>query len=196
MQRSIPACAGEPSQDSVTATSLTVYPRVCGGTADPGDTGQSSTGLSPRVRGNQQTARAPPPTVRSIPACAGEPPGYTRRYSIGEVYPRVCGGTHTEIFRPVLHPGLSPRVRGNPMPRCTLFSAGGSIPACAGEPFSTFTVRAAPRVYPRVCGGTSCITHYLVSRQGLSPRVRGNPRKGSLARVSRRSIPACAGEPR
>ena len=52
-----------------------------------------------------------------------------------------------------------------------------------------------PRVYPRVCGGTS--DSRLTSSQvsGLSPRVRGNPALGGggIRRVW--SIPACAGEP-
>ena len=52
------------------------------------------------------------------------------------------------------------------------------------------------RVYPRVCGGT--YTHMRKNKQwiGLSPRVRGNRRFVRTGRCSRRSIPACAGEPR
>ena len=49
---SIPACAGEPSSHSGTRSISTVYPRVCGGTADSGVAGRRDQGLSPRVRGN------------------------------------------------------------------------------------------------------------------------------------------------
>ena len=50
--RSIPACAGEPSEGSPGAESTTVYPRVCGGTINVKGTALTITGLSPRVRGN------------------------------------------------------------------------------------------------------------------------------------------------
>ena len=50
-------------------------------------------------------------------------------------------------------------------------------------------------VYPRVCGGTRIAQLDEQQREGLSPRVRGNP----MARIRQtgflRSIPACAGEP-
>ena len=80
--------------------------------------------------------------------------------------------------------GLSPRVRGNQC--CSLKHyirtllrvyprvCGGTwglrkytwwrSDACVGE-------RLLGMVYPRVCGGTP----YCLSKQGLSPRVRGNP---------------------
>ena len=57
--------------------------------------------------------------LRSIPACAGEPP---------------IGVGHS----PVRHgDGLSPRVRGNHRVSSTLefLYSNGSIPACAGEPY-------------------------------------------------------------
>ena len=50
--RSIPACAGEPTSSSVPSTPARVYPRVCGGTAGPMRSKSSTSGLSPRVRGN------------------------------------------------------------------------------------------------------------------------------------------------
>ena len=71
----------------------------------------------------------------------------------------------------------------------------GSIPACAGEPYSKNTPNILAQVYPRVCGGTciQCRRNYPVC--GLSPRVRGNQHVGIAARPLARSIPACAGEP-
>ena len=50
-------------------------------------------------------------------------------------------------------------------------------------------------VYPRVCGGTVWVFGIGQSREGLSPRVRGNHRKGRALIPMVRSIPACAGEP-
>ena len=50
--RSIPACAGEPSETRERMSWLGVYPRVCGGTPPTGLTYGPIIGLSPRVRGN------------------------------------------------------------------------------------------------------------------------------------------------
>ena len=53
---------------------------------------------------------------------------------------------------------------------------GRSIPACAGEPDQITLPLMASRVYPRVCGGTPTALVVDGIDQGLSPRVRGNPR--------------------
>ena len=66
----------------------------------------------------------------------------------------MCGGTFDNLRNADNLRGLSPRVRGN------LFHKGDgkrkkrSIPACAGEPTSIYSMVGAMRVYPRVCGGT------------------------------------------
>ena len=49
--------------------------------------------------------------------------------------------------------------------------------------------------YPRVCGGTSIASAMAALTAGLSPRVRGNRRRGRASLGRRRTIPACAGEP-
>ena len=51
-------------------------------------------------------------------------------------------------------------------------------------------------VYPRVCGGTRYWPYRILPIAGLSPRVRGNRRRAIQIADIRRSIPACAGEPR
>ena len=71
----------------------------------------------------------------------------------------------------------------------------GSIPACAGEPSFVLIVPGLSEVYPRVCGGTTLGLMELVGDDGLSPRVRGNPRGDFVCAAVLRSIPACAGEP-
>ena len=152
--------------------------------------------LSPRVRGNPALADRRPRRARSIPACAGEPPGAGRSRAGAGVYPRVCGGTVEVEVGAKDAKGLSPRVRGNPALRRHIPGGPGSIPACAGEPSMARAGAHPSRVYPRVCGGTSRGRHSASSRRGLSPRVRGNLRVSELARRRRGSIPACAGEPR
>ena len=91
----------------------------------------------------------------SIPACAGEPSLNFDARSLMWVYPRVCGGTEAKIKAKGFRSGLSPRVRGNPLPVGHERTFTGSIPACAGEPVSGARGPAMRGVYPRVCGGTN-----------------------------------------
>ena len=192
---SIPACAGEPLAAAIRPPAPTVYPRVCGGTGLANLAVVIKQGLSPRVRGN------PGPECRategrwSIPACAGEPNIWVTHSPPGAVYPRVCGGTCHPLHWATEGRGLSPRVRGNPARAGDLQRAFGSIPACAGEPNPLIKPIFQIWVYPRVCGGTLCLTQRTELRVGLSPRVRGNRLVTGGLRVTRRSIPACAGEP-
>ena len=132
---------------------------------------------------------------RSIPACAGEPDTPPRGARHSGVYPRVCGGTRDSRRRTAGMRGLSPRVRGNPTSSPRAASRGGSIPACAGEPYGVGDAQSPHLVYPRVCGGTAPGWLFVMPALGLSPRVRGNPGTGGSARVPGGSIPACAGEP-
>ena len=70
----------------------------------------------------------------SIPACAGEPAALDNADGLGEVYPRVRGGTINDPRRHRVNYGLSPRARGNPLRSYV------NIPIA--------------KVYPRVRGGT------------------------------------------
>ena len=192
---SIPACAGEPSPHLSMTEIRTVYPRVCGGTPQCLIPVSQSAGLSPRVRGNPDSPGAERDWKRSIPACAGEPRSSRRRPPGPRVYPRVCGGTWSWVGPSGRHSGLSPRVRGNPSALGLAERGGGSIPACAGEPYRGLVSGASESVYPRVCGGTRSARASRCIISGLSPRVRGNHTQTSGAATSVRSIPACAGEP-
>ena len=71
--RSIPARAGEPATEPPPQKSGRVYPRACGGTFCVSSLAVLASGLSPRVRGNQQRERYRYGRRRSIPARAGEP---------------------------------------------------------------------------------------------------------------------------
>ena len=161
-----------------------VYPRVCGGTVSHVEVTGASSGLSPRVRGNQVSDNSPVfdglkvyPRVcggtrsrtwlyehRSgglSPRVRGNPhqTGLFGTAGVHQVYPRVCGGTSYEWpwLRTSVHGrGLSPRVRGNRRQQSTSCSRG--------------------QVYPRVCGETwsNVIGKPPDIDPGLSPRVRGN----------------------
>ena len=195
VQRSIPACAGEPPVLVNEAQVAEVYPRVCGGTTYGFRYPAGESGLSPRVRGNPPHGTGKCGCPGSIPACAGEPAGCPAPGSGARVYPRVCGGTNRRPSRHHPRQGLSPRVRGNPLCRDASPHKHRSIPACAGEPRPARLSGTAGEVYPRVCGGTQRVSERYHPGGGLSPRVRGNPQTQPAAMPRYRSIPACAGEP-
>ena len=169
LARSIPACAGEPHAQASLANSVTVYPRVCGGTALMRALFASHTGLSPRVRGNPARRVSLTGCLGSIPACAGEPVPSVSFVPSMRVYPRVCGGTGLYIDGQKVGGGLSPRVRGNLRGRRDGPGRRGSIPACAGEPSSSSSPTPPHRVYPRVCGGTARPRRSKMPSTGLSP---------------------------
>ena len=173
-----------------------VYPRVCGGTPTSDENPRRGRGLSPRVRGNPDTMLSAAACAGSIPACAGEPSGSSVLRGARRVYPRVCGGTVCRIGASINAGGLSPRVRGNQCTRRPRPSGQRSIPACAGEPLDGQLQLSQRTVYPRVCGGTVWGAGGGGWSGGLSPRVRGNPHGADVKGIGKRSIPACAGEPR
>ena len=168
---------------------------MCGGTFRASFSVAVIRGLSPRVRGNRFAPCLRRDGSRSIPACAGEPPAQAFPAGMNEVYPRVCGGTGLTGAPHVAADGLSPRVRGNRPTAGRRVRGVRSIPACAGEPSFGRRRKCWTRVYPRVCGGTSLSSGEQWRQMGLSPRVRGNRCRRSRWYASRRSIPACAGEP-
>ena len=172
-----------------------VYPRVYGGTPVGNGRAVAQVGLSPRVRGNRRSSFRCGACGRSIPACTGEPASKARAASPSTVYPRVYGGTVGRTGGPQGYGGLSPRVRGNPTTCSLPPGLPGSIPACTGEPAEVWKYGNLYQVYPRVYGGTHPVQSYLTGRRGLSPRVRGNPRRFPAWFPRTRSIPACTGEP-
>ena len=151
---SIPAYAGEPTALLQRHLSDNVYPRVCGGTRCSGLPSDTGCRLSPRMRGNLAQLTHEANIGTSIPAYAGEPAGPPPLGNLANVYPRVCGGTN---FRSAVSKSpvrLSPRMRGNPGCGGCGGCGRASIPAYAGEPWSSIHRPPTCRVYPRVCGGT------------------------------------------
>ena len=174
-QRSIPAWAGEPTAHAPPTISVTVYPRVGGGTCFSLRKPSIAAGLSPRGRGNHLHRPREVKAPRSIPAWAGEPSALCRQ-------------------RPTSS-GLSPRGRGNLALASVHLPMLWSIPAWAGEPELALPGYHRDKVYPRVGGGTIPGQTYEGQLYGLSPRGRGNPKAGEGECDAPRSIPAWAGEP-
>ena len=113
----------------------------------------------------------------------------------GGVYPRACGGTVGKGSGLDVAKGLSPRLRGNLLPRSSGLVVLRSIPALAGEPRCASSAFSLCRVYPRACGGTYLRELVRSRLRGLSPRLRGNHYVASPEKRFFRSIPALAGEP-
>ena len=147
------------------------------------------------MRGNPSSSSTRTSIFGSIPAYAGEPRNRAVATAEAGVYPRVCGGTSTSDRWSGLPAGLSPRMRGNLSRRVRADLVAGSIPAYAGEPGRRRRCPAAPRVYPRVCGGTGVRSRSRSRFWGLSPRMRGNHAVPVHDRRHLGSIPAYAGEP-
>ena len=105
------------------------------------------------------------------------------------------GGTAYTMDVALYRIGLSPRGRGNHSGPIGAGRRAGSIPAWAGEPWSSGRSTSRTRVYPRVGGGTETTVLVWDGSQGLSPRGRGNRGGAGGARPPGGSIPAWAGEP-
>ena len=110
---SIPARAGEPTKARLGQMPARVYPRACGGTITNAPPATVTSGLSPRVRGNQCARLHRLRRYGSIPARAGEPVCQVAPPTKVRVYPRACGGTVAANRSELGLGGLSPRVRGN-----------------------------------------------------------------------------------
>ena len=81
----------------------------------------------------------------------------------------------------IIRVGLSPRLRGTVSLTGEWADDFGSIPAPAGEPYSPGKLEPSEAVYPRACGGTLGLTLSMNVEIGLSPRLRGNPRRAASA---------------
>ena len=89
--------------------------------------------------------------------------------------------------------GSSPRVRGTAHIATPQTSVRRFIPACAGNSPVKTPVATRVSVHPRVCGEQALAAGETSGRSGSSPRVRGTAAKSTSRAVSRRFIPACAG---
>ena len=176
---SIPASAGKPRAAWWHPSMRRVYPRECGETELIVGTTVTRKGLSPRVRGNPRRRPRRQGGAGSIPASAGKPISFVNAMISNGVYPRECGETALVVCGGGFAWGLSPRVRGNLDQFDLARVVHGSIPASAGKPCASARLGCRRRVYPRECGETRNLGVDSEFLEGLSPRVRGNPRTSS-----------------
>ncbi len=172
-----------------------VYPRVYGATCRERDWVGWCAGLSPCVRGYPGEIEWSRSGKGSIPVCTGLPMSAPVPILLYWVYPRVYGATSWCTAILIASRGLSPCVRG--YPECGQIARGsqGSIPVCTGLPFCSFVQAWAARVYPRVYGATSYWTRMVTLGRGLSPCVRGYPKRLIPLMRILGSIPVCTGLP-
>ena len=170
----IPAGAGEPADRGRTARSAGDHPRGCGGTFCLPRTKKSSSGPSPRVRGNPGARSCPLTRAGTIPAGAGEPASAPSTHASYRDHPRGCGGTKSRRWSGGSTAGPSPRVRGNRTALNGVDRPLGTIPAGAGEPTRICRGRCGRWDHPRGCGGTGGKRKEKPKVGGPSPRVRGN----------------------
>ena len=193
---SIPACAGKPPSSFLQVRRHRVHPRVCGEAPSMASTVRRCSGPSPRVRGSRAEVPHAGERAGSIPACAGKPRYHRAGCPRPQVHPRVCG--EARRARPARPPeaGPSPRVRGSRHRRARVRGGPGSIPACAGKPWTIARGGSTSGVHPRVCGEAGARPGHPRLSRGPSPRVRGSRRRDADAGAEPGSIPACAGKPR
>ena len=121
----------------------------------------------------------------SIPACAGEPvtqqPATADQADDG-VYPRVCGGTKTNVSPLAVAKTVYPRVCGGTGSPAGIQPPMGarSIPACAGEPSRIGSIKRPIDVLGSI---PACAGEPVLFCGELIPATDAG------------SIPACAGEP-
>ena len=109
---SIPAYAGDPIAIRNLRYSITVYPRLRGG-SQYSCLGQSRLcGLSPPTRGIPAFARTQRSCRGSIPAYAGDPSVSAPPVAAATVYPRLRGGSIQQLSDVESAQGLSPPTRG------------------------------------------------------------------------------------
>ncbi len=131
--RSIPAHAGETARHGTASSSLSVYPRPCGGNSRFARSAARLAGLSPPMRGKRLYVCACNAIRRSIPAHAGETVALSGSGGGRSVYPRPCGGNMLPFSRSFSLSGLSPPMRGKHLHAYRASLPIRSIPAHAGE---------------------------------------------------------------
>ncbi len=153
LERSIPACAGEPLREPCAGEYRQVHPRMRGGAPASVPPVNGRKGPSPHARGSHSPPLIKSIDERSIPACAGEPSVQLTAPYMCRVHPRMRGGAARAAFVDHLASGPSPHARGSPSRLIQAVRLMRSIPACAGEPYCLLRHSRSSKVHPRMRGG-------------------------------------------
>ena len=189
----IPACAGNTPRRNSRRRSSWDHPRVCGEHGERGDSGVTTPGSSPRVRGTLEHNRGWPAGMGIIPACAGNTSLVNQIVLVQWDHPRVCGEHFGGVTVYAVCVGSSPRMRGTLSGGMRLIYGYGIIPAYAGNTAFDSREIIKARDHPRVCGEHSRMETSSRSRSGSSPRMRGTRAVAIVSLAHAGIIPAYAG---
>ena len=191
--RFIPAYAGNARPQWPRCCRRAVHPRVCGERPSAAYRARGQCGSSPRMRGTLRNYRPSRPSVRFIPAYAGNASELPTKPSLRPVHPRVCGERVLPAATFEFHRGSSPRMRGTHNRRFSGATVCRFIPAYAGNAQPANGEIISAPVHPRVCGERDQPMTEPELRSGSSPRMRGTLNMPVYQSGHHRFIPAYAG---
>ena len=191
--RFIPARAGNAGIHRQLYRQGPVHPRTGGERPERFVSPSSIRGSSPHGRGTRSCRDPPSPDNRFIPARAGNALNSIVFRASTSVHPRTGGerGSTTSRMSPIS--GSSPHGRGTPLPHEGRPPLSRFIPARAGNAAPLpLRFRQQP-VHPRTGGERIMEAEKTYTRTGSSPHGRGTRTSSPLSHLSRRFIPARAG---
>ena len=175
-RRISPACAGNTSSLSVTASAPPDQPRV--------------------PRGTRRRQRLPDRVERISPACAGNTACRCATSTQTADQPRVRGEHWPGLaFTGALF-GSAPRARGTPLVSGDVYVSCRISPACAGNTGGLGASSSCGSDQPRVRGEHGLQFGELRLIHGSAPRARGTRLLGPTGDLQVRISPACAGNTR
>ena len=190
----IPARAGETVQDAAYHTVHGDHPRSRGGNIAGCNFWATHLGPSPLARGKHRHGLVREKHHGTIPARAGETGRDRCQLRRAGDHPRSRGGNHPTGAPNWPTKGPSPLARGKRSRSQRPAFGVGTIPARAGETEYWRLFLAFERDHPRSRGGNTGNLRIHSFPYGPSPLARGKRRQGAGTGVSRRTIPARAGE--
>ena len=173
----------------------------------------ASLGSPPLARGTVLASKVGSLPIRITPACAGNSPQSCLRVATYHNHPRLRGeqvyhATHTlqmsgspplargtagnrRFFKPL--PGITPACAGNS--KCIAYKkvSLGITPACAGNSLFVLIGAYLARDHPRLRGEQYISPSQSTISLGSPPLARGTELVSTLAPLSYRITPACAG---
>ena len=132
--------------------------------------------------------------MRIIPAHAGQTPSPRVQARQLADHPRACGANSVALCRAAMMYGSSPRMRGKRPEHRGPNGRGRIIPAHAGQTHSGHAAFMLDTDHPRACGANPITRFIYKCSSGSSPRMRGKHVTCTCPLMSKRIIPAHAGQ--
>ena len=191
---SSPRMRGKPLIEDFSSLYVRIIPAHAGQTSPRQRRLARQTGSSPRMRGKPSGNVGGAVSARIIPAHAGQ----TKAVSIAPAnrtdHPRACGANLVENGKLIMSGGSSPRMRGKHLHEPLGDRVRRIIPAHAGQTGQGIRIPSKEEDHPRACGANMSTPPCPNCLNGSSPRMRGKPLRGTVSSLSRRIIPAHAGQ--